>query len=240
MKVITYIAGGSQGLGKSLVEKCLKSTHQTFEFSRSGQGDHHIQCDFNQVNQAIHTFNEVFEAGKSSQPDEINLIINTAILPPFGSLAKSSITEIDTHLTVNIEATLKLLHTFMTHFQTLTARKSISYISSGAARRPIPGLAMYSASKAFFERFIDTLAKEQEQQANPFRCMIINPGVMDTGMQAEIRQQSVTDFPMLPWWQELYENNQLADPNAVADVIFKLLEETGDSGGYYVAQDLFE
>lgn len=133
-----------------------------------------------------------------------------------------------------------LLQSFIQHFQHVAVKKTITYISSGAARRDIPGLAMYSASKAFFERFLDTTATEQERCKNPFDCLIINPGVMNTGMQTEIRSQSKEDFPMVDMWNELHMKGQLANPSDIAQVCFDLITDSGRNGGYYTAQDLME
>ncbi len=240
MSSITFIAGGSKGLGQALCEQFQQANHQVFEFSRSGSGPHHIDCDFSQPEQASQIFQQCFDQQKEANPQQVNLIINTAILAPFGGLAQAEAKQIKQHLAINIESTVALIQAFAASFQDSPANKTLAYISSGAARRAIAGLGLYSASKAFFERLVDTMAEEQRAQPQPIDCLVINPGVMNTGMQAEIRSQSEADFPMLPWWQSLYEQGQLADPDDIARICFDLITTSGENGGYYTAQQYLQ
>ncbi len=87
---------------------------------------------------------------------------------------------------------------------------------------------------------IDTIAAEQNEQNFPIKCMVINPGVMNTGMQTEIRSQSAEDFPMVGMWNELHQKGQLAAPSDVAAVCLDLLLNTGINGGYYTAQEFLK
>ncbi len=235
MQTKTYIAGGSKGLGAAMVKVFSGEGHDVSEFSRSGTGVHHISCDFNDLVAIKRTLHKTFQT--QHQQQNINLIINTATLAPFGPLAKAEASSVEQHLQINIESTLALLHAFVVAFQEHPANKTIAYISSGAARRPIPGLAMYSASKAFFERLIDTLAEEQKSQTHGIKCMIINPGVMNTGMQTEIRAQSTEDFPMVDLWSDLHKQGKLAAPADIAKICHQLITTTGKNGGYYSAQE---
>lgn len=238
MSELTFVAGGSKGLGAELVQLFSQQGHRVFEFSRSGHGAAHIPCDFADTAKSQTAFDQAFANHSSS--DGINLLINTATLAPFGPLSQAEPAVIQQHLAINVNSTLLLIRSFLAAYQDLDVSKTIAYISSGAARRAIPGLAVYSASKAFFERYIDTLATEQQDQAAPCRCLIINPGVMNTDMQAEIRAQDKADFPMVDLWQEFHQTGQLADPHDIATVCLRLLQGEGENGGYYTAQEWLE
>lgn len=238
-KAITIIAGGSKGLGAALVKTFTDENHEIIELSRSGRGSYHIDCDFINPEKSFHTFLNTFK-NLHHELKEVNLIINTAVLAPFGSLKETDFDAIQQHLNININTTMLLVHAFVKSLQELPINKTITYISSGAARREIPGLAMYSASKAFFERFIDTTATEQQSSKHPIKCMIINPGVMNTDMQSEIRSQSKENFPMVDMWQDWYDNDQLANPIEIAQVCFDLITSSGKNGGYYTAQQLLK
>ena len=235
MTAITIIAGGSTGLGAALVDKFNQNQHQVHEFSRSGSGPGHIDCDFSHVDQSQQLFQRFFSG--LTDFDEINLVINTATLAPFGGIGDADLDVIEQHLAINVQTTTLLIQSFLATFSQIEALKTITYISSGAARRPIPGLALYSASKAFFERLIDTISAEQQEQPHPFKCLVINPGVMDTGMQQEIRSQDEADFPLVGMWQEWHEAGQLAQPEDIARVCYELITEKADHGDYCVAQD---
>lgn len=229
----TLILGGSKGLGQQLVQQSQAAGHQVYEMSRSGSGQHHVDLDLAQVDptQVEHILSEI-------ESDAIHLIINAAVLAPFGHLAEQDPTDISKHIDVNIQGTLRFLSAFVTRFQSSPAEKTITYLSSGAARRAIPGMALYCASKAFFERYFETFADEQEAWPHPFRCLVVNPGVMHTDMQSEIRQQSAHDFPMVDWWHTLHKENKLADPADIAAVCWELIN-TGQSG-HFIAQELMK
>lgn len=222
-------------MGAALVDKFNQNHHQVHEFSRSGSGPGHIDCDFSHVDQSQQLFQRFFSG--LTDFDEINLVINTATLAPFGGMSNADLAVIEQHLAINVQTTTLLIQSFLATFGQIEALKTITYISSGAARRPIPGLALYSASKAFFERLIDTISAEQQEQPHPFKCLVINPGVMDTGMQQEIRSQDEADFPLVGMWQEWHEAGQLAQPEDIARVCYELITEKADPGDYCVAQD---
>ncbi len=236
MTDLTFIAGGSKGLGSELVNIFSQHNHLVLEFSRSGQGDHHIACDFSNSQACIETIKNTFAKHTTNKLNSVNLLINTAIIAPFGPIAKADHHSIRNHLMINVESTLLLLREFLAAFHDHAIEKSITYISSGASRRAIPGMAIYSASKAFFDRYMDTLAEEQSNEPHPFQCMTINPGVMNTGMQVEIRAQNAEDFPMVDMWHEFHEKGQLADPKDIAEVCYRLISKEGENGGYYTAQ----
>lgn len=238
MTHLTFIAGGSKGLGAAMVKSFQTENHEVYEFSRTGKQSIHIDCDFGLPSEAKAVFEATFHTHSNKDYQSINLLINTAILPPFGALAMASNNQINAHLAINIDSTVFLIQSFLSAFQNKPVQKTITYLSSGAARRAIPGLAMYSASKAFFERLVNTIAEEQKSAAHPFKCILVNPGVMDTGMQSEIRAQSVETFPMVKMWNDLHHKGLLANPADVAAVCTDLVINSGVNGSYYTAQDL--
>lgn len=230
---ITFIAGGSKGLGLAIYQELREAGHTLVEFSRSGDHQGHLDCDFSKPDKAINVFKTAFNE-KYQHASHINLIINTATLEPFGPIQNASVNDINTHLLINVETITHLVRLFARAYQGHAAQKTLSYVSSGAANRAIPGMSMYSASKAYGERLIDTFREEQKQQSQPIQTMIINPGVMDTDMQSTIRAQKKTDFPMRDHWQQLYDNNELAKPEDIARFIINKINTR--EPGYHKAQ----
>jgi NAD(P)-dependent dehydrogenase (short-subunit alcohol dehydrogenase family) len=102
------------------------------------------------------------------------------------------------------------------------ARLRILFISSGAAHRVIDGWALYCATKAAGEMFFDALASQTRDDP---RVTVVNvdPGKMDTRMQADIRRAAASRayFPDQQHWLDAKEQGQLADPAEVADRIIK-------------------
>ena len=230
---ITFIAGGSKGLGLAIYQQLREAGHTLVEFSRSGDHLGHLDCDFAKPEKAINVFKTAFNE-KYDQAGHINLIVNTATLEPFGPIQRAASKDINSHITINVETITHLVRLFARAYQDHPAQKTLSYVSSGAANRAIPGMSMYSASKAYGERLIDTFREEQKEQAMPIQTMIINPGVMDTGMQDTIRAQKKKDFPLRDHWQKLYENNELAEPEQIAAFIIGKINNP--EPGYHKAQ----
>lgn len=236
MKPLIFIAGGSQGLGQALCQKYILNNWDVVELSRSGRTPNNVTCDFNNVSAVNDIFKKLFTAHKEESRPEIQLIINTASLSPFGNIAESNTAEISTHLNVNVHSAILLIHQFSSAFQKHPAKKTLGYISSGAARRSIEGMALYCASKAALEHFVLTFNLEQQRQNTPIEAMVINPGVMDTKMQADIRKQTEKDFPMVDTWRNLYDNKQLADVNDIAQICHQLMQTPDFESPYQTAQ----
>jgi benzil reductase ((S)-benzoin forming) len=94
---------------------------------------------------------------------------------------------------------------------------TILYISSGAAHRQIGGLAVYSVTKSAGEAFCAAVAAQHAGEAR-IRVAVVQPGVVDTGMQTTMREYAHRDvyFPDREHFLALHERGELADPRAVA------------------------
>lgn len=92
-------------------------------------------------------------------------------------------------------------------------------VTSGAANKPIEGWASYCSTKASIKLFLDVLALEGEN----VEVIHFDPGVIDTAMQASIRELSSTVFPSINSFVELKKNKILKSPEDVAINILALL-----------------
>ena len=90
------------------------------------------------------------------------------------------------------------------------------------------------------ENYIRSLALEQQAQPHPFVAINVDPGVMDTAMQAEIRSSSVADFPQLQRFVQRQADGELAAPDIVAQAVLRIMAEpTLVSGERYSVGDYF-
>ncbi|MCB0155025.1 MAG: SDR family oxidoreductase, partial [Anaerolineae bacterium] len=83
-------------------------------------------------------------------------------------------------------------------------------VSSGAADMDLEGASAYCASKAALERFSGTLAAEV--RGSGVRVFTFRPGIVDTRMQADIRETPAHHFPKVERWQNWHERGQLRPP----------------------------
>jgi len=81
------------------------------------------------------------------------------------------------------------------------------------------------------ENFIRSLALEQQTQPQPFIPINIDPGVIDTEMQALIRGTSPSDFPDVEIFIQLKDQALMVPPDKVAAAIIRILEQPSLSFG---------
>ncbi|MFQ3229701.1 SDR family NAD(P)-dependent oxidoreductase [Reinekea sp.] len=230
MKNLLILVGGSAGLGAALYDQFLELDYEIVEFSRSGNKQGHIDVDLSHKESAIDGIDQAFSQLSESSWKKVVLILNAAQISPIGDLSTSEPKQWWQHIEVNFTMPISIVGRFQTHFQALNCEKTIAFVSSGAATSVIEGWSLYSGSKAGVEHFMRVVAQEQSAQAYPINCAILNPGIMDTNMQATIRSASAEHFSNVEWFQQVHENGQLATPDAVAKNIVKLLSKPFESG----------
>ncbi len=95
-------------------------------------------------------------------------------------------------------------------------------ISSGAATRPYPGWSSYCAAKAAVDHWTRTVGAELDARNAPITVVSVAPGVVETPMQAGIRQVDETDFPNVQRFKDLKCEGILRDPDEVARELWSL------------------
>ena len=76
------------------------------------------------------------------------------------------------------------------------------------------------ATKAGVKMFCDVFALSNQKNV-----LNIDPGVMDTAMQQEIRKSSVEEFPGVERFELLKQENKLKSPNQAAKEIIMQLQK---------------
>jgi len=194
MKLI-FITGGSRGLGAALTHHySSQGDCHTLELSRSGSSAVHINCDLANAQAVAATASGLFSELARQHWDEIILISNAGSLSPIRGGSTLTVDEISHNITVNQLSSFSLITEFMRAFRNASGPKTIVNVSSGAAHKSYAGWSLYCASKAASESFINTLALEEQQALQPFTLINYDPGVMDTEMQAELRDASEEHF----------------------------------------------
>jgi NAD(P)-dependent dehydrogenase (short-subunit alcohol dehydrogenase family) len=96
------------------------------------------------------------------------------------------------------------------------------FVSSGAATHSVPGWSAYCAAKAGLDHFARNLAAEIDQQSLPIRVHVLYPGVVDTQMQADIRQMDGGRFSQVDKYRAYYQQGVLRPPEEPATLIWWL------------------
>lgn len=147
------------------------------------------------------------------------LVHNAGVLEPVGPLSRVSLRDWHYIQAINVEGPLFLTQALLPRLK----GGRVLHMSSGAAHRSIPGWGPYCTSKAALHMLYMVL--RDELAAEDVAVGSLRPGVVDTPMQALIREQAREDFPAVERFRELKESGQLNDPDAVAAFTVRLLTE---------------
>jgi benzil reductase ((S)-benzoin forming) len=226
-----YITGTSRGIGKAFAEQLLQDdSNKVIGISRQSSIEHknyrHFYLDLTDTSLIGDLKFELHHDAK-----KIYLINNAGSLGFIKPIGKLSTDTIIKNYTLNLIAPSILTNSFISAYNLFDCEKVIVNMSSGAGKRPIDGWAVYCASKAGLDMFSRVVAAEQEERINqpqenihyPFKIFSIEPGVVDTAMQEEIRQASKDDFSRVNDFIEMKLNNHLSSPENVSRKYFKML-----------------
>lgn len=195
LNTVYLITGTNRGLGEALVNNVLKQDKSfviaiarsvTDEQKKYIKSDRliHISQDLSGELQ-VEQINIAF----SHFPSDSNIVFinNASIIGPIATLEEMDTASIMNSIAVNVTSPLMILHFLVSHF----FNRNIDFINitSGAANMSIPHWSLYSSSKAYLNRFFASMAVDYSSMLN-LRFKSIDPGLIDTAMQQEIRNSN--------------------------------------------------
>jgi NAD(P)-dependent dehydrogenase (short-subunit alcohol dehydrogenase family) len=154
----------------------------------------------------------------------IDLWVNNAgVLEPMGPQRDHDPSAVELALRVNVGGVMNGCRTLARGARSWPpARRVLVNISSGAARSVYEGWSVYGATKAAVEHYTEIVAAEEPAVV----CRAIAPGVVDTDMQALIRDQDEATFPAVERFRELHRSDGWNSPSWVADHLLGVLAGT--------------
>lgn len=218
MPALLIITGTTRGLGEALARRATEAGHSVIRLSRSGEPAPSAHAlDLANLEAVPGTLRRALAEQPLERFERIVLVNNAAVLGPIGTRCSAS--EVETHLAVNLGAPILLCRTFIDALADLPMPRRIINLSSGASTTAFGGWSLYCASKAGLDHFGRCLVVEQATARHPVDVLALSPGVVDTGMQAQIRAADPEDFPDVERFHALKASGQLAQPDAVAKVM---------------------
>lgn len=226
---IYFITGVSRGLGQSLSEALASDDSILIGFGRTKgdfAGEFHT-CDFTKPQLAASILDSAFASAPLEQAASITFIANAGSLGPITQAQNLDAFDIEHTVSANLAGSAVSASTFLKHVASLPVPKRFIQISSGAALpdRAKGSWSLYCASKAGQEQLVRAIAVEQETAPHPTAFININPGVMETAMQATIRGLSPEQFPEVGKFIKLKEDGKVPSPETIAQKIKTLLSE---------------
>lgn len=223
------ITGVSKGLGHALAQTLADENTRLIGFGRSQgdfQGVFHT-CDFTKPHLAASIFESALADEALEEADSIIFIANAGRLGLLANAQDLDAYEIEQTISANLAGSAIAASCFLRRVQSLPVPKLFAQISSGAALpdRAKASWSLYCASKAGQEQLVRSIALEQQNAKYPTTLVNINPGVMETGMQEEIRSASPEVFPDVERFKKMKEEGSIPSPETIAQRISELIAQ---------------
>lgn len=234
---LAIITGGSRGLGAALAAQWKSNQFKVVDLSRSGISADSVKVDLSQPETLKDIIPELFASLANESLEEVLFFNNAGMINPVGIVSDKPLDEILVNINVNFTSAILIMRHFIDAFQAVDCKKTIINISSGAALRGIYGWSLYCGAKAGIENFVRTLAVEQNEQPNPIHLLNVGPGIIDTGMQADIRAVDAKHFPGVNQFIGFKEEGALRQPEEVSNAIKNILDSNQENGSRHDIKD---
>ncbi|WP_010243164.1 (S)-benzoin forming benzil reductase [Acetivibrio cellulolyticus] len=237
------ITGASRGLGEAIAENLISKDNHLFCISRKGNEDLVVRAglkdcridffeyDFNFLEEIDMLAETIFERINFKKADSVCLINNAGVAKPIKPVGNFPSFEIISNMNVNLIAPMILVSEFIKRTEEVTCERKIVNISSGAGKKPYYGWGCYCSAKAAMDMFTGCVGVEQKNITNPVKIISFVPGIIDTDMQADIRECSEEDFEQVERFIKFKENGNLKSPDFVAKKLLELIHNNETKTG---------
>jgi len=197
---LVIVTGASRGIGRALAIELAKSGSKLLLTALEGD---ELVALANELRSRFSVPVEALASDLSDPESRKNLInwilnwkeppdilINNAGLGYFGRFEGSDWNRVEKTIALNISALIHLTYELIPILKKRPSAKIVN-ISSGMARLPYPGLAVYGATKGFISSFSESLASELSGTSMSVLCF--HPGFAMTSFisSAEMNMQKV-------------------------------------------------
>lgn len=222
------LTGASRGLGAAMAEQLLAPGVVLLCISRlphpelnalarsTGARVEQWRRDVSHPGEVAAALEGWLQAVDTRRFDDATLINNAGVISRIGPLHECDDADLSRAIRVGLEAPVLLTAAFLRQTVRWRARRRVLNISSGLGRRPMAGAATYCAAKAGLDHFSRAVALDEAGRDNGARIVSLAPGVVDTDMQAQLRQADPRGFPDHGRFVGLKQGGALASPGQAA------------------------
>jgi len=198
------ITGASCGIGEEMARQLAPRANALVLAARRLEKLEALKQEFTAGNPRVKIFTKQVDLADDNQVSqflawlgesglEVDLLVNNAGLGDHGLFEESEWPRIERILSVNIRTLTRLTH-HMLPAMLRQPRAAILNVSSVAGLLPVPGLAVYAASKAYVSSFSEAL--RAELLGTKVSVTALCPGPVDTEFrQVARRQDSAGEMP---------------------------------------------
>lgn len=220
MKGLFIITGANGGIGSAVLKKVEKETDlkccalvrdlSKINMRTVPGGTRYIEVDFSGPGE--NSFDRLFQWLKyeASKANRIILVLAASMILPIGRIG--ALDRPEDNISVNIVSQVILINGMVSIAEKYNLPVRIIQFDSGAAYRPIKGWSLYCSAKAYLSMFLQVLSEEHKE----YEIVLLDPGVVDTGMQRQIRNTPKTDFPDADMFRTYKTEGLLKSPQYAA------------------------
>lgn len=233
---IYILTGGSRGMGAALAQRLLRPGHRLVCISRHSNDalealadEHHVPLeqwamDLSDPAEPAIRVEAWLRATAPEDAASATLINNAGVLSRLGPVQDADNPDLARAIRVGLEAPVLLCAAFLRATEGWTAPRRILNVSSGLGRRAMAGSATYCAAKAGLDHYSRAVALDEARKPHGARICSLAPGVIDTGMQQQLREGDPARFPDGHNFIALKENGRLWSPAQAASHLLAYLE----------------
>ena len=227
------LTGASRGLGLAMAQQLLAPNHTLLCLSRGHSSALQTQadslgCDLQQwqqdladAPQAAQLIGDWLALQDSHTFASASLINNAGVITHIAPLSACPSDALTQALRVGLEAPLVLTAAFLAATATWQVPRKVLNISSGLGRRAMASQAAYCAAKAGMDHFTRCLALEEAAKPHGAKVCSLAPGVIDTDMQADLRQASPHHFADVHHFAQLKTSGRLSTAADAAGCVMR-------------------
>lgn len=233
---LTILTGHSRGMGLALAEQLLAPGALVLGISRStapglaqaartkGAQLVEWQRDLAEGAQVAADLSDWLQAQAGTAWHKATLINNAGVIPQIVPLSQSRPDELAWALRVGLESPMLLCAAFLQATAAWTATRRILNVSSGLGRRAMASQSAYCAAKAGMDHFTRCMALDEARRPQGARACSVAPGVIDTGMQLQLRSAGDAEFPDRAGFDSLHAQGRLTRADDAARRLLAFLE----------------
>ena len=235
IKHLFILTGASRGMGLAMARQLLQPSNMLLGISRSANETLAVQAKQAGANLLQWTQDLALGARTSARLEQwlreqeassfasATLINNAGVIPRIGPLSEADADDLSHALRVGLEAPLQLTSAFLRATENWVGQRKVLNISSGLGRRAMASQAGYCAAKAGMDHFTRCVALEELLKTNGAKVCSLAPGVIDTGMQEQLRAANSNVFPDHSSFINLKTSGSLSSPEEAASRILAVL-----------------
>jgi NAD(P)-dependent dehydrogenase (short-subunit alcohol dehydrogenase family) len=230
---LIFISGASSGIGRAMIETLPYANARVLNLSRRpAPGSEHVALDLSDP-ASWPTAEARFRGALDSFAGErVTFVHSAGVLTPIRFAGEGDPAAEIQNVLLNSAAPQALGHAFLRALSGCDPepRSTLLFTGSGASSAAYMGWSGYCAGKAATDHFTRTVGAELDRRGRPCRVLCVAPGIVQTAMQAEIRDTPVRDFPEVARFIELHDGGSLRTPKEVAGELWALLEREHSNG----------